>query len=155
MTHFPNLEQLLNSDDFNGTIIDLDNFIGNLCAYGDELENLSEPQKLFYLVQNLEREVNNGGFEQYFYNSSGDNAQETLSALAEIGAHRTLNILQLAINEFPNQVVPVDREERQNILDSLENASAAWDLLDQKFFLYEDDLNGLNIQFIKKNKAFF
>jgi hypothetical protein len=155
MTHFPNLEQLLNSDDFNGTIIDLDNFIGNLCAYGDELENLSEPQKLFYLIQNLEREVNNGGFEQYFYNSSGDNALETLSALAEIGAHRTLNILQLAINEFPNKVVPFDREERQNILDSLENASAAWDLLDQKFFLYEDDLNGLNIQFIKKNKVFF
>ena len=88
MTKTPNLENILSSDDTNGSIIDLDNIIGELCEYGDDYEKLTEPQLLFYLNQNLEREVNNGGFNQYFSNSSGDNAHETLLSLKAIGAEK-------------------------------------------------------------------
>ena len=48
-----------------------------------------------------------------------------------------MKILQEAINEFPNQTVPVDRDERQNVMGLFENASAAWEALDQRFFAYE------------------
>ena len=46
------------------SIIEFDNYIGELCDYGNSIESLNESQKLFYLNQNLEREVNNGGFYQ-------------------------------------------------------------------------------------------
>ena len=38
------------------------------------------------LIEALEAEVNNGGFDQYFYNSAGDNTAETIQALETIGA---------------------------------------------------------------------
>jgi hypothetical protein len=38
-------------------------------------------------IDDLEAEVNNGGFHQYFYNSAGDNTAEAIRALEEIGAY--------------------------------------------------------------------
>jgi hypothetical protein len=40
------------------------------------------------LVSNLEAEINNGGFDQYFFNSTGDRTAETIRALELIGAKK-------------------------------------------------------------------
>jgi len=150
------LEKLLSSDDINGSIIELDNFIGELCSYGDDMDKLTEQQKQFYYNQCLEREINNGGFNQYFFNSSGDFANKTVQSLQTIGANKTADILQKAIDQFPNSNVPEERTERQEILDQIqETADLVWEELDQKFFTYEDDLNTLNIEFVKKHKDKF
>ena len=42
---------------------------------------LSPGERVFLYVWNLEAEVNNGGFEQFYLNSAGDNAIETPVAL--------------------------------------------------------------------------
>ena len=156
MPKFTNLEGLLNSEDPNSGVIELDNFIGELCDYGDNYGKLTEPQKLFYLNQNLEREINNGGFNQYFCNSSGENAHETVLSLKAIGADKTADILQKAIDQFPDKKVPKDRDERIEIVENIEDkATQVWTELDQRFYVYEDDLNTLNIEYVKKHKDFF
>lgn len=150
------LEKLLSSDDINSSVIELDNFIGELCSYGDEMEKLTESQKQFYYNQCLEREINNGGFNQYFFNSSGDFAHLTVQSLQTIGANKTADVLQKAIDQFPAQKVPQDRTVRQNILEKIQEAAdPIWEDLDQKFYTYEDDLNTLNIQFIRNHKDKF
>ncbi|MBK9449520.1 MAG: DMP19 family protein [Bacteroidetes bacterium] len=150
------LEKLLSSDDINGSIIELDNYIGDLCSYGDEMNKLTEQQKQFYYNQCLEREINNGGFTQYFFNSSGDFAHKTLQSLLTIGANKTADILQKAIDQFPSGNVPEDRTKRQEILEQIqETADLVWEELDQKFFTCEDDLNTLNIEFVRKNNDKF
>jgi len=152
----PDIDKLLSASNVNSSIIELDNYIGELCNYGSDIDKLTEQQKNFYLNQNLEREVNNGGFNQYFGNSSGNYAHETIKSLLLIGASKTADILQTAINQFPANTVPSDREERQNILKSIEDiANQVWDNLDQKFFAYEDDLNTLNINYVRQNKNAF
>jgi len=156
MKKIPNLEQLLNLKDINESIIEIDNFICELCEYGEEFDKLTKHQKIFYLNQNLEREVNNGGFNQYFCNSSGENAHETILSLNKIGAEKTANILQKAVHQFPNGTVPKNRDERIEIVKKIEEVvDEIWDDLTQKFFAYEDDLNTLNYGYIKKNKDFF
>jgi len=156
MTKIKNLDELLNSDDSNRSIIELDNFIGELCDYGDNFSKLTDQQKLFYLNQNLEREINNGGFNQYFINSSGDNAHETILSLKAIGADKTADILQKAIDQFPDKTVPKDRDKRTEIVEQIEEvADEVWNDLDQKFYQYEDNLNALNIEYIKKHTDFF
>ena len=156
MTKIENLDDILKSEDVNGSIIELDNFIGELCGYGDDFSKLTDPQKLFYLNQNLEREINNGGFNQYFCNSSGDNAHETILSLKAIGAGKTAEILQKAIDQFPKKFVPKDRDERTEIVEQIEDtANEVWEELDERFFEYEDDLNTLNIEYVKKYKDFF
>lgn len=156
MTRISNLDSLLSSDNTNSSIIELDNFIGELCEYGNHYNKLTEPQKLFYFNQNLEREINNGGFNQFFCNTSGENAHETILSLKAIGADKTSDILQKAIDQFPNKIVPKNRDERTEIVEQIEEtANEVWDNLDQKFYEYEDDLNTLNIEYVKKNKDFF
>lgn len=152
----PDLERLLSSEDTNGSIIELDNYLGKFCSYGDEMDKLSKEQKLFYYNQCLEREINNGGFNQYFFNSSGDFAHQTVHSLRTIGASKTADILQKAIDQFPEKNVPQDRTKRQEKLEQIEEkANPVWEELDERFFAYEDDLNTLNIEFVRKKKDRF
>ena len=150
------LDTLLASADTNSTIIELDNYVCKLCRWGDNLDRLTEPQKNFFFNQNLEREINNGGFNQYFYNSSGNYANETLTSLRAIGANKTADILRHAIDQFPSSTAPKDRQERQDVLEKIEGrANEVWEQLDQKFFAYEDDLNELNLQYVRQHRSSF
>lgn len=150
------IEKLLLSENKNNSIIELDNYICELCELGEKLDNLTNEQKDFFFNQNLEREINNGGFNQFFYNSSGDFAHETIKSLKIIGADKTAAILQQAIDLFPDKTVPQDRIERQEILKKIETtANEIFEDLDQKFFVYEDDLNTLNLEFVRQNKDKF
>lgn len=51
----------------------------------DKWERLSPPQKVYYVVNELDGEVNNGGLHQYLSNSSGEHAMEALEGLKAIG----------------------------------------------------------------------
>lgn len=151
MGRIKNLQELLNAKDLNHSIIEIDTLI---CGY--PFDELTEPQKNFFFIQELEREVNNGGFNQYFYNLSGDYAMYTVGALKAIGANHTWPILQEAIDQFPGGNVPEDRDRRQAVLEEIEDsANEIWDTLEQKFFQYQDNLNQLNIDYIKKNSSAF
>ena len=150
------LEKLLSSVDINNIIIELDNYICELCAWGDNLDKLTEEQKNFYFNQNLEREINNGGFNQYFLNSSGDFAHPTVESLKIIGAHKTAELLQQAIDQFPDSTVPSNRKMRLELFTQIEKkADPVWQELDKMFFAYDDNLNALNINYVRQNKDKF
>ena len=144
MRKIKNLDKLLKADNINSSIIDLDNFICEVCKDGDKMDKLSDPQKHFYLNQTLEREINNGWFDQYFCNSGKDNAYETIASLNSIGAKKTADILQRAIS-LVLQLIEKAEEVSEEV----------WNDLDKEFLKYEDDLNFLNIQYVKHNKDFF
>jgi hypothetical protein len=151
-----NLEKLLKAENLNDSIIEIDNFVSELCQWGEELEKLTEPQKNFYFNQCLEREVNNGGFSEYFTNSSGRYAHQTVETLKLIGANKFATILQKAIDKFPNKTVPQDDQQREEIVEKIEDKNdEVWDKLDDKFYEYPEDLNELNINYIMQNKEFF
>ena len=152
----PDIDKILAMDDINDGIIELFNYIFELCAWGEELEKITAEQKHFYFNQNMEREVNNGGFDQFFFDSSGDYAHETVESLKAIGANKTAMLLQQAIAQFPNQTVPKNRDERRKILEQIEEKSIEiWEELEHKFYAYEDDLNTLNLAYVKLNKDKF
>lgn len=117
---------------------------------------LSDAERVFYITQILEMEVNNGGFSQFFDNSSGDFSNELVDAFTTIGANKTAAICQKAIDAFGRDI-PVDRDERQEMLDELESEEfeEALGECDDAFFAYEDDLNKLNYNFVMKNKEQF
>ena len=151
----PDIDSLL-LNDTDRLIIDLDTYLCELSEYGEALEKLSESQKVFYYNQELEREINNGGFNQYFYNLSGDYAHQTIISLRQINAIKTAAILQLAIDQFPNSIVPKDQSERWEILEKIEEKAAeVWEQLDKGFLEYEDNLYDLNIEFVKQHRSSF
>lgn len=149
------ISQLINvtdPKDKNKSIIEIDNYISELCNYGENIDILTDQQKNFFFNQELEREINNGGFHQYFFNLGGGFAHETVESLKNIQAHKTADILQKAINLFPNKLVPKNQTERQDILKNLDRSTIEmFRKLDRDFYKYEDNLNTLNLQYIRQN----
>jgi hypothetical protein len=65
-----------------------------------------DPGEIRTLIEELEGEVNNGGFDQYFYNSGGDNTAEVIQALELIGAVRMADTVNRAAAKFPGGMPP-------------------------------------------------
>jgi hypothetical protein len=119
-----------------------------------ELGELSPAERVFRAIWDLETEVNNGGFEQYYSNSAGDTAFLVVDALKTIGAHHAARIVAEASGVFPGSMPPRERDERQAILDSLhEEQRAQLESLDDAFFGYPDDLTGLLFAYVRHNAA--
>ncbi len=95
------------------------------------------------LIDDLEAEINNGGFEQFFFNSAGDYTEETIQALVKIGANHTADIVNKAASKFPDGMPPKDRDNRQELLEEVSPESDAFEELDEEFLAYEDDLASL------------
>ena len=123
------------------------------CEYGDDIEKLNEHERVFYVTQILEQEVNNGGFSQFFYNSSGDFSNELVDAFTKIGALKTAEICKKALAVF-NGKVPTDRDEREELLDSLDCDDVLSEC-DDEFYEYEDNLEELNYAYIMEHHSFF
>jgi hypothetical protein len=93
------------------------------------------------LVDEFEAEVNNGGIDQFFFNSTGDYALETVQALEIVKANKTAEILREACDRFPDGSPPTDIYIRRNLMLSTVNPNAdEFDELDKRFFEYEDNL---------------
>jgi hypothetical protein len=59
---------------------------------------LSKEERTVLAVRALDREVNNGGYDQFFRNTSKKFAPEIVQSLARIGCRRTANITQKAMS---------------------------------------------------------
>lgn len=95
------------------------------------------------LIDELEAEINNGGFNQFFFNSAGNHTEEIIKALVKIGAFRTAEIVKKAASKFPGGMPSKDRDERQEALEEISPDSDAFEELDEEFLAYEDDLASL------------
>ena len=154
-----NIDDIWKIEEKENFIVALDQYIAEKCEYGDKMEVLNVDQRVFYITQALEMEVNNGGFAQFFFNSSGGFANELVFSFKKIGAMKTAEICKKAISIYGDKV-PTDRDERENVLtpddeNEEERIEEVLNECDDAFFEYEDDLVELNYQFIINNKESF
>lgn len=150
------LNKIWSIGDANERIIALSEYVAEKCRFGVRMEKLSRAERVFFITQNVEIEVNNGGFSQFFYNSSGDFAGEMVDAFREIGAEKTAAICQQALDAV-GQPLPVNRAERIERIEAIETdaLTEALDACDNGFYEYQEDLNALNDAYVQKNKADF
>ena len=128
----------------------------DVCDYGQNVDSLNEYERTIFVTQELENEVNNGGFFQFFDNSSGQFASEIVQAFIKIGAEKTAEICRKAVEAF-GQELPVDWEERRSLLDQIADAAVAdvLDACDTAFYSYEENLEALNAAYIRKHIEHF
>jgi len=112
---------------------------------------LSPDESIGVGVWILETEVNNGGFDQYYFNTSGVLAVQTVEALKTIGAHETAGLLEAAITDTPALPLPVDREERSAVLDKV-SQSSHFGTLETEFYMEREDRIALLAQYFKKRQ---
>jgi hypothetical protein len=109
-----------------------------------DYEKLSVPERIFQAVWELEADINNGGFNQYFFNSSGRLAPFAAKALQAIGAARMAAIVDEAIAVVGREIPWADDRERQERVHGLSDADREkLSALDGRFFAYPDSLTAL------------
>ena len=124
--------------------------------------SLPHGDRLYYLVNVLCGEVHNGGFDQFFSNSSGNRYAETKAALFEAGAPASLSLLQQAKRAlFGDDDFPVDRMTRCKLMRTSSEAhldfklaSSTLDELDRKFYNDPDNLGDVLEQIAAKHKLY-
>ncbi len=153
------IDQILTMDNETDMVIKIGQSIWSKCEVKEDLnfDSLNEFEKTVILIDLLEGQVNNGGFDQYFFNSSGNFAIETLKALEEINAPFVKGLLQEAINNFPKIPFPASIEERRMLMKDLpESISIVWGNLDEKYYRENpENLANLVVGFVKRNKKYF
>jgi hypothetical protein len=119
-----------------------------------DYHELSVPERVFRSIWELEGEVNNGGLDQYFFNSSGSFGPDVVDALEAIGAFRMAAILEDAIGLMPSNVCWRDSDMRREMLIALpETSRDALDTLTEKFHHCPDDLTALLYAYVCDHRA--
>lgn len=104
-------------------------------------KTLSDEEKFYYSVNCLSGEVYNGGFDQYFSNSSGENYIYAELGLVQLGATNSLGLLRKAKKlVFGSSSVPKEQHLRQ-VATSNGKVSSALDDLDTEFYKDTDQLS--------------
>lgn len=114
------------------------------------LSGLAPKEQVFFLVWSLEAEINNGGFNQFFFNSSGDHAAATAEALRAIGATKTAAIVDGAISVFGAEGPSQNRAQRQQQLTLFsDEQQERLSELDTNFYVYPDNLSELLANYMR------
>ena len=152
-TEKPALSALWEETDENRFVTALSAHVAEKCAYGEDLAALSPAERVFYLAQTCEEEVNNGGFDQLLFNAGFD-LRELPEAFRTIGAPRTADICAQALAALGGEV-PEDREARREVLASREGPPAELGACDEAFLRYEEDLAALNAAYVRAHREDF
>jgi hypothetical protein len=116
----------------------------------------SLPQKVFSAIWSLEGEVNNGGFQFFFLNSSAERAPFIAEALYTIGAKHTAEMwIRVTEIAFP-EGLPSNADEISSKAKNFDGEQLAdLDELDQDFYARSEDMTELLFAYVMSHKDVF
>lgn len=120
----------------------------------DVVRNLSRGQRAVYVTWIVEAEVNNGGFNQFYYNSSGQLADLMVDAFKTIGAPQFADLAGQAHTVY-NGIKEDLKKYNDGTVESFSKSYEGNPLndFDDKFYkLYESEpLSQVKIKYIRDN----
>jgi Domain of unknown function (DUF4375) len=114
--------------------------------------DLSAPERVVLAVEALEREVNNGGYNQFFVNEPSY-AREIVAALNEIGCPEAARITEGAVEVLGLRPGWTNQQISITAADMPDDQWAKLDTLDGQFFTYPDPIADRLLIFIRANAA--
>jgi hypothetical protein len=117
---------------------------------------LSDIEQTLVTIWGLEADINNGGFDQYYSNSSGDQAALAPTMLRIVGADAMASLVERANAAFGPQGPSQHRETREEQLEKIsEAAEPLWSDLEAQFWTYTDNLRDLLRRYVetRSNKS--
>lgn len=118
----------------------------------------NKSRQAIYMIWGLEGEVNNGGYNQFYFNSTGQFYKHLPDALKLVGANRFADLTQRANVTFEKENPKITQHQDGTI----EGFSKSYEdnplnKFDDEFFdLYnKEDLQRIQVDFIRKHKIEF
>jgi Domain of unknown function (DUF4375) len=104
----------------------------------EELARMTPGQRALYALNAATDEINNGGFSQYYWNSSGALAMPAIGGARLVGAKPYEQLLRGGAALFPDGRVPTEHARRQELVDSGEVPEGKLSALDERWFQAEE-----------------
>jgi hypothetical protein len=115
---------------------------------------LSSEERVVLAVEAMEREVNNGGVDQFFTNSSREYAATIVASLRRIGCHATAEVMQRAVAALGLPDLNAEKIEAAMAGEN-ETRDEEFSVCDHLYYNAGEDIAGLLLAFIKANKPAF
>jgi hypothetical protein len=120
------------------------------------LASFTRAERFVYAIEAMVREVNNGGWNQFFDNSSGALAFDLAPALEAVGSKKNLSIAQRALKIFGKPSSLSENERRKQLVKVTKDGDISpWEKLEGEFYQNPEDLEAMIIEFIARNQAEF
>ncbi|MGJ1291316.1 MULTISPECIES: DMP19 family protein [Sphingobacterium] len=159
----PLTEQIIDttSDDILLEVV-YDNLFRKLSpAYDKEYEivlSWNKSRQAIYMISQLEGEVNNGGYNQFYFNSSGQFAAALPEALKLVGATQFADLTERANSTFEKEKSKITEDQDgtvEGFSKSYENNPL--NKFDEEFYKLNDakNLQKILVDYIRKNKKEF
>ena len=121
--------------------------------FAAELEDFSPADQVFLSVWTFYMEFYNGGFWQYFANSSGRLVPSLVSSLGAVGCDECASIAQQAVSEVGSDVIWVDEESRTSRVYGLsDDIRKRLSVLDDRFNPRLGEMMKKLFEFLAKNR---
>jgi hypothetical protein len=114
---------------------------------------LSQAQLYYLALVWLDAEVRNGGFSQYYFNSSGELAAHAVKAARAVGASELAVIIQRANDLFGKNGPHSDRDKRMVQLSKID--PRAFGTLETRYYKCSEQLGELLPRFVAANPDAF
>jgi hypothetical protein len=159
----PLTEQIIDttSDDMLLEVV-YDNLFRKLsAAYDKEYEivlSWNKSRQAIYMISQLQAEVNNGGYNQFYFNSSGQFAAALPEALKLVGATKFADLTERANNTFEKEKSKITEDQDgtvEGFSKSYENNPL--NKFDGEFYKLNDveSLQKIQVDYIRKHKKEF
>ena len=121
------------------------------------LNTLPDGFRAVYATWWVEAEVNNGGFNQYFWNSAGAFAHDAVDGFDLIGAPALARLTERAIAIRAKDEARMAAFEQRDTIEAFSESYEGNPLneLDDEFYKLEHDLSQTRQRFIRKNPELF
>ena len=151
-THFK-ISRLASDDNIAWEVIEVmwehGNFYEDEDTYKQSVKPATKGQLAVYACTWYLTEVNNGGHDQFFANSTGMVWEDALFGFRLLNANEHLRVLTDAIAVFPDSRPSKDRRRRTGQMESADTSS--FDELDDRLYDLEEDFDALATKYILAN----
>lgn len=116
------------------------------------LMKIPEPFRMVYILRKLQGEVNNGGYDQYFFNSSGYYVFETIQYLKTIKAENTRKLTEKALGLVNKENLEKEEFKEQQINRQIDYDDVCDELdeLDSKFYESKENLDEFMVKYLRE-----
>lgn len=113
---------------------------------------LTDTERVVLAVEALEREVNNGGYDQFFTNSSREFASTIVDSLRRIGCNKAASITERAVRALRVSDLTVEAVDAAMAVDD-EKRLEKFARCDEAYYKNTEPIADRLFAFIKTNKA--
>lgn len=121
------------------------------------IDGLSKGFQIFYATWLVEAEVLNGGFNQYFWNSSSEFAEVTADALKDIGDTVASDLMQRALKTAKSEIPAISKYKKQGTPQAFSDSYKETKLneFDSPFWKRAEAFPALRIRYVREHPNLF